>query len=84
MVPHPDDIIIDVHDNSFRFIGPITDEDKAAWMRKAKRRDDVRKLLAESEAELETTEDEERRSSLSETIASITPKLQKIVDAIGE
>lgn len=84
MIPHPDDIIINMSTGEPQLIGPMTLEDKLAWQILAERRDLARNLLIKSGTELDTSEDPRRRKILREEIRLVSAKLQETVDQIGE
>jgi len=85
LIPHPDDIIIDLSMGEPSFIGPQTHEDKVRWEFLAKMRDQQRKNLAHYKAELETDDDdEEDRCFLTKQIGIISELVNRIVEEIGE
>lgn len=46
-LPHPDDVIIDYRQGTFRIAGPITKEEKAAWDRLLERRNEAQREVLE-------------------------------------
>jgi hypothetical protein len=46
-LPHPDDVIIDYRQGTFRIAGPITKEEKATWDKMIERRDEAQSEIIE-------------------------------------
>ena len=86
LIPHPDDIIIDMSTGEPSFIGPQTHEDKARWEFLAKMRDQQRQNLEHYKSELEKSDedDEEDRCFLEKQIGIISELVDRIVADIGE
>jgi hypothetical protein len=84
LIPHPDDIIIDLSTGEPSFIGPQTHEDKARWEFLAKTREQQRANLKHWKSELEASDDEEDRSYLERSIKQVSELLKMIVEEIGE
>jgi hypothetical protein len=84
MVPHPDDILIDMSTGVPTLHGPMTPEDKFIWEIVARRRDDARRLLSMWEVELESCESAAKKRTIRTQMKDVSAQLRDAVDQVGE
>lgn len=82
-VPHPDDIAFDLKTGEVRFLGPITDQDKAIWEELAERRDMAEKEMAAARADLAEETDPAIRAMIEKDINFAKAIRDRIIAAIG-
>jgi hypothetical protein len=84
MLPHPDDIVINMAEGTVEMRGPITPEQLEAWDELASVRDRARCVIKHCEGELDKEKDRKRRASLKSTIDHMNTELAMAVNGIGE
>ncbi|MBM0203748.1 hypothetical protein JNW90_11975 [Micromonospora sp. STR1s_5] len=84
LLPHPDDIVINMAEGTVDVRGPMTKDQFEAWEECACIRDGARGMIQHCEAELKTEKSKKGRDQLQSTIEHFTTELNTVTGLIGE
>ena len=84
ILPHPDDIVINMAEGTVDMRGPMTPEQFEAWEELACIRDKALAVIKWCTAELETEKNGKRGASLKATVDHMEVELAKATEAIGD